>query len=329
MGSVRYASGTYRHYYPFGEEVTSTAGDQHKFAELYRDADTGLDYAMARYYSCTISRFTTADAFPPSAARPASWNRYGYVLGDPVNLIDPTGLVEVPPLGPVPHPQCITALLPLIDLMGYNSPHEFFNSPYGIMGLTMYMENQGLPDGRLGSLPGSRQDSWIGIGWVFLNRWSLSDEQKRAMGFSTGSLIQVIQQPTVGSQVWNGNNLVQSFQDFFIAILRSDPASQGCRGLTAALVTAIRVIYTYYGIARLAGLSPAPNNVGNALQFASGSSIPSIDTSRWTQTVTARWHSFTFFSISPRTPGGGGSEGGGEGGGREIVIDDPPIHVVR
>jgi RHS repeat-associated protein len=99
VGSTRYTAPivtppfTYSHYYPFGEEITSTANDRYKFAETFRDADTGLDYALNRYYASGIGRFLSVDPVKGSArpGLPQSWNRYGYVLNDPVNLTDPTG----------------------------------------------------------------------------------------------------------------------------------------------------------------------------------------------------------------------------------------------
>jgi RHS repeat-associated protein len=101
VGSTRYTAPivtppfTYSHYYPFGEEVTSTQNDRYKFAETFRDADSGLDYALNRYYAASIGRFLSVDPFGRSAVatNPQSWNRYAYVLGDPVNGTDPTGLV--------------------------------------------------------------------------------------------------------------------------------------------------------------------------------------------------------------------------------------------
>ena len=82
----------WRHYYPFGEEITSTVGDTYKFAQLYRDADTGLDYAMARYHSSTIARFLSVDSGGTDPANPQLWNRYAYSLNDPINYGDPSGL---------------------------------------------------------------------------------------------------------------------------------------------------------------------------------------------------------------------------------------------
>ena len=70
----------WRHYYPFGEEITSTTGDTYKFAQLYRDADTGLDYAMARYHSSTIARFLTPDPYGGSM-QPANPQSFNHCLG--------------------------------------------------------------------------------------------------------------------------------------------------------------------------------------------------------------------------------------------------------
>jgi RHS repeat-associated protein len=94
-GDVRFAAGSgWKHYYPYGEEITSTTNDTYKFAQLYRDGDTGLDYAMARYLSAGIGRFLTLDSYRGSgdAKDPTSWNRYSYARADPMNYSDPSGL---------------------------------------------------------------------------------------------------------------------------------------------------------------------------------------------------------------------------------------------
>ena len=115
LGSVRatetwaygYTS-TRRSYYPFGEEIGTTANDQFKFASTYRDSTTGLDYAMNRYYASGTGRFLTPDPYSGSAgpSSPQSWNRYNYTLNDPVNASDPSGLdmysYYSPPSSPAP-----------------------------------------------------------------------------------------------------------------------------------------------------------------------------------------------------------------------------------
>jgi RHS repeat-associated protein len=85
-------SSTVKHF-PYGEEPTTTTQDRTKFAAYYRDATTALDYARNRYYARTIGRFTSPDRSGrnESLTDPASFNRYTYVNGDPINFIDPSG----------------------------------------------------------------------------------------------------------------------------------------------------------------------------------------------------------------------------------------------
>jgi RHS repeat-associated protein len=87
-------------YFPWGEERNTTTQRRDKFATYYRDG-TGLDYAQQRYYDSTLGRFRTPDPYRASGglATPQSWNRYAYVLGDPVNYYDPTGLMALCPPG--------------------------------------------------------------------------------------------------------------------------------------------------------------------------------------------------------------------------------------
>lgn len=79
---------------PYGEELSTTANGRTKFATYFRD-DWGYDYADQRYYSQRSGRFLTPDPYIASGgqANPGSWNRYAYVEGDPVNYVDPTGLI--------------------------------------------------------------------------------------------------------------------------------------------------------------------------------------------------------------------------------------------
>jgi len=94
LGSVRAGGSPATRYFPYGEEQQTTAQDRDKFATYYRDSSTGLDYADQRYYGSTVGRFLTADPYQASGGPrdPGSWNRYAYVLSDPVNLTDPSGL---------------------------------------------------------------------------------------------------------------------------------------------------------------------------------------------------------------------------------------------
>lgn len=59
-----------------------------------RDVGTALDYFGARYYASIQGRFTSPDPLLSSGTveEPQSWNRYSYVLNNPLRLIDPDGL---------------------------------------------------------------------------------------------------------------------------------------------------------------------------------------------------------------------------------------------
>jgi len=96
LGSVAYNGGT-RRYYPYGVEYTATGNDTEKYATYTRDSATGLDYAVNRYYSSQWGRFVSPDPSAGSirADNPQTWNRYMYVMNDPVNRNDVSGLQEL------------------------------------------------------------------------------------------------------------------------------------------------------------------------------------------------------------------------------------------
>ena len=97
-------------YLPFGGEIASgTAGRDAtfgggsypsapvgvslKFTGKERDAETGLDYFGARYFSGAQGRFTSADPkmFPHDITDPQSWNKYSYTRNNPLRYVDPDG----------------------------------------------------------------------------------------------------------------------------------------------------------------------------------------------------------------------------------------------
>jgi RHS repeat-associated protein len=90
FGQVVAQQGTF----PYGESWYSTgsgAPDKFLFTSYARDSESGLDYAMARYYDSGLGRFCSADPVSGSPGDPQTWNRYAYVRNDPVNLTDPSG----------------------------------------------------------------------------------------------------------------------------------------------------------------------------------------------------------------------------------------------
>jgi RHS repeat-associated protein len=95
-------------YLPFGEEVAVGTGGRttqqgyvvdnvrQKFTQKERDVETGLDYFNARYYSSAQGRFSSPDGLLSSGRpeNPQTWNRFSYVLNNPLGYIDPTGFFE-------------------------------------------------------------------------------------------------------------------------------------------------------------------------------------------------------------------------------------------
>jgi RHS repeat-associated protein len=64
-----------------------------QFTGKERDAETGLDYFGARYYSSPQGRFTSPDKplLDQHIEDPQSWNLYAYARNNPLIYIDPTG----------------------------------------------------------------------------------------------------------------------------------------------------------------------------------------------------------------------------------------------
>ncbi|NOZ57199.1 MAG: RHS repeat-associated core domain-containing protein [Calditrichaeota bacterium] len=52
-----------------------------------------LDYMHARHYSLHLGRFLSTDPVGGSIGSSQSWNRYSYVVGNPINGTDPTGML--------------------------------------------------------------------------------------------------------------------------------------------------------------------------------------------------------------------------------------------
>jgi RHS repeat-associated protein len=70
-----------------------TATETVRFTGKERDAETGLDYFGARYFSGAQGRFTSPDAplMDQHILNPQSWNLYSYVRNNPLRFVDPSG----------------------------------------------------------------------------------------------------------------------------------------------------------------------------------------------------------------------------------------------
>jgi len=86
-------------FYPFGQELSPTTDPNHyRFADNERDAESGLDYMEARYYSSSTGRFINPDPSGLTYAditNPQSLNLYSYALNNPLIYIDPSGMACV------------------------------------------------------------------------------------------------------------------------------------------------------------------------------------------------------------------------------------------
>jgi RHS repeat-associated protein len=94
-----------RRYLPFGYEIapSSPPASGLRFAGHERDDDgsadqtADFDYMHARFYRAYEGRFLSLD--PGRTARPQlpqTWNRYAYVLNNPLKLVDPDGRKDQP-----------------------------------------------------------------------------------------------------------------------------------------------------------------------------------------------------------------------------------------
>jgi RHS repeat-associated protein len=69
-----------------------------KFTGKERDSESGLDYFGARHHASALGRFMSVDPKQFSLrtlANPQKWNKYAYVLNNPLALVDPNGMEEV------------------------------------------------------------------------------------------------------------------------------------------------------------------------------------------------------------------------------------------
>ncbi|NLF33277.1 MAG: RHS repeat-associated core domain-containing protein [Planctomycetes bacterium] len=65
-----------------------------RFSGEWTDADTtGLQYLRERYFDCAAGRFVITDPWAGSMREPQSLHKYLYCHGDPVNHVDPSGMV--------------------------------------------------------------------------------------------------------------------------------------------------------------------------------------------------------------------------------------------
>jgi RHS repeat-associated protein len=80
-------------HFPYGEKWYNATNDKLLFTTYERDAESGNDYAQARYNVSRLGRFSSPDPIAGSTSDPQSLNRYSYVRNMPVMLTDPSGMM--------------------------------------------------------------------------------------------------------------------------------------------------------------------------------------------------------------------------------------------
>ena len=72
--------------------------ERSRFTGKERDTESGNDYFGARYYASSMGRWLSPDPKQPSIkhlVNPQKWNKYAYVLNNPLALFDPDGQEEL------------------------------------------------------------------------------------------------------------------------------------------------------------------------------------------------------------------------------------------
>jgi RHS repeat-associated protein len=80
-------------YVPYGVQYGATGSSQEfMYTGMLYDAATGLYYDNARFYDPTTGKFLTADPAGGTPSDPQSLNDYAYARGNPLAIVDPSGL---------------------------------------------------------------------------------------------------------------------------------------------------------------------------------------------------------------------------------------------
>jgi RHS repeat-associated protein len=85
---------------PWGVAGTGAGSSAQPFGYTgeQRDLETGFMHLRARAYDPSTGRFQQRDPVAGAGRVPTTLNRYAYVLNNPVNHIDPSGMILVPAL---------------------------------------------------------------------------------------------------------------------------------------------------------------------------------------------------------------------------------------
>ena len=146
-------------YYPFGEQWTDTGtvSVPYKYTGQEFDASTGLYFYKSRYYDAHLGRFIQPDTLVSNPYVPAAWNRYSYVMNNPLKYTDPTG-------------HCIdtgTCGIPLIGNSGVSG--SSFDATIGNLSVASSSNLLGLPPNILGGATAASMHGQFGGGLYVSN----------------------------------------------------------------------------------------------------------------------------------------------------------------
>ncbi|MEA3339923.1 MAG: RHS repeat-associated core domain-containing protein, partial [Chloroflexota bacterium] len=78
----------------YGVEVGAAQAGMGYTGEWF-DGSVGMVYLRARWMQPEVGRFTSKDAWPGIRRQPQTRNGWSYANGNPINLVDPTGLYSI------------------------------------------------------------------------------------------------------------------------------------------------------------------------------------------------------------------------------------------
>ena len=228
LGSVRQLADTTGEiltnyaYDPFG--VPLVAGDvcnPYQFTGEAWDEEVGLLYLRARYYQPEVGRFITKDPWTGNRWKPSGSNSYVYVTSNPVNLVDPSGLVPQdgpgwadPPVATwirgemVRNAQSpITAWLATLNesvIWGWGSPHQRVDAKieaYLAFGWMVRPGGPWDPKAEIGKQFGKWH--WVGDYLYYYDIWGnvMFGYLGRAAGFTSPELLNAAGLVQIGSDV--------------------------------------------------------------------------------------------------------------------------------
>jgi RHS repeat-associated protein len=237
-------------FYPYGEPKTGNTSEAYGFATYWQDSESGLNYAMNRYYSSTLGRFLSPDpSGSMNRANPQSLNRYAYVQNDPVNHSDPSGLLMVSPPG---DNGGAGGLADGVDCNTnpYDDPWDAFEATGTFM-------------------PFVGQQAFACLPFIFQNPEFTANASSG--GRSTSGIVQIKNLSTTSSQALDVQNDLRWLQQ---AIAQDSDCSGWLQGFSAAINYMLDAPGS--GATMMAvGVGSFGNNADNAVEGSLGTNLPS------------------------------------------------------